>query len=299
MSISCDLIRSLEQLTEALEGLKQILPEALNLLRLNEFSSITIKLPYKLSTELKEICFHVQTFANTVKSLRKVTDNKDRMERIRAEVRKQGKDGTTHFKREDTAKFPELNDFLTELLNTVRNVDDLSTKIKQLSQEYYRNDISSWIKPAEIKAGEMENAAMLRKFAIATPALIGLGLAAAVSLRSTVAAFSLGISASYILYRKFSHEEAKFNDTQERFKRLNQDALRLLQITGEIKQNTQLLRTEIETCFFRDQPLLLTQIPISLEKLLTSLQFKEVNFEDLTERVNALVKVDLDHNCLL
>ena len=147
MSISCDLIRSLEQLTEALEGLKQILSEALNVLQLSEFSSIRIKLPYELSEELNKICFQVQIFATTVKSFRKVTDDKDRMERIRAEVRKQGEEGTTHFKHEDTAKFPELNDFLTELLNTVRKVDDLSTKIKQLSQEYYRNDISSWIKP--------------------------------------------------------------------------------------------------------------------------------------------------------
>ena len=303
------LINSIIPLTEVLEGLKRILQEAKNILRFDEFSTTGIELRYDyetLSRELNDICFQVLSYVDTVKSLHEMTDDEDQIERIRSEVRRQEEEGTENFKREDTAKFPELNNFLDELLYRVGKVDDLSTKIQQLSQEYFSN-VPSRIKPAEIKAGKMENAAKVRKIAFGATTVIcagfitegiGLGLIAAAKgtlahIHLSIACISGGVAIGYAsgnMYKKYSDEEAKFIDIQDKIKLLNRDAFRLSKIMGEVEQNTQLLRINIEACFIRDhdQPILLTQIPKSLKKLLTSLQFKGVNFEDLTERIKCI-----------
>ena len=318
-SKSCDLeqiwnqlIQSLDSLAAILDSLKQILPVILNvdLLCLEEFGSVGVNLQHehdKSSRQLNEIACDVVEFIIIAKSLREMADDKDQMERIRAEVRKQGERGTTHFDRQDIVRFPELNEFLTELLERVRNIDILSGRIEEQSREHYSN-LFSRNKTAEIRAKSKENSAWRRKivFGAAAVALfgvatggVGFGISAAIAgaqgtalgLSAIAAVGGGGGFATTKVSQKFSKEEAKFCGKKEGFERLNRAAFRLQQVTMEIQRYTRLFKTNIEACFIRDQPPLLRQIPRSLEKLFTALRFEGVNFNELRERAQSIVKV--------
>lgn len=320
MSKSCgleqiwnQLVQSLDSLATILDSLKQILPAIQNacadLLRLEEFGSVGVHLRQeydKSSRQLNKIACDVVEFIIIAKSLREMADDEDQMERIRAEVRKQRERGTTHFDRQDVVRFPELNEFLTELLARVRNIDILSGKIEKQSREHY-SSISSRNQEAEIKATSKEYSAWLRKIAFGTAAVaflgvatggIGLGIGAAfagaqgtaLGLATLAAVGGGGGFATGNISRKFSHEEAKFCGTKEGFERLNRATFRLQQVTGEIQRYTQLFKTNVEACFIRDQPPLLRQIPRSLEKLFTALRFEGVNFNEWRERAQSIVE---------
>lgn len=323
MSASCDfhqtwkqLVKYLESVPLILDSLKQILPVILDLdlLRLKEFPStrINLKGEYELSSgQLKAIACDVVALIIIVKSIREMAD--DRMkERIRVEVRKQIEKGTTHFDRQDIDRFPELNDFLAELLERVRNVDNLSGKIEQSSRDIYR-DLPNRNRMAENKAENGENSAWLRKvvFGAAAVGFVGvatgglglgigalvvgvqstaLGLTAAVGGGSALAAAGSALAAagSGLISRKYSQEEEKFCKAKEKFERLNRTAVRLQQVTGEIQRYTRLFKTSLDACFIREQPPLLRQIPRSLEKLFAALRFEGVNFENLRERAERI-----------
>ena len=306
------LIQSLDSLAGILDSLKQILPVILNvdLLGLEEFGSVGVNLQHeydKSSRQLNKIACDVVEFIIIAKSLREMADDKDQMERIRAEVRKQGERGTTHFDRQDIVRFPELNEFLTELLERVRNIDILSGRIEEQSREHYGN-LFSRNKSAEIKATSKENSAWLRKVAFGAAAVtlfgvatggVGFGISAAIAgaqgtalgLSALAAVGGGGGFATTKVSQKFSKEEAKFCGKKEGFERLNRAAFRLQQVTGEIQRYTRLFKTNIEACFIRDQSPLLRQIPRSLEKLFTALRFEGVNFNELRERAQSIVKV--------
>ena len=321
MSKSCgleqiwdQLVQSLDSLATIFDSLKQILPALQNscsdLLRFEEFGSVGVNLRREhdeSSRQLHKIACDVVEFIIIAKSLREMADDENQMERIRAEVRKQRERGTTHFDRQDIVRFPELNEFLTELLQRVRNIDVLSGKIERQSREHYSN-FSGRNQWAETKATSKESSAWLRKIAFGTAAValfgvatggIGLGIGAAIAgaqgtamgLTTLAAVGGGGGYATRNISRKYSHYEEKFSKTKQGFESLDRAAFRLQQVTGEIQRYTQLFKTNIEACFIRDQPPLLRQIPRSLEKLFTALRFEGVNFNELRERAQSIVDV--------
>ena len=300
------LVQRLDLIPTILDSLNKSLPALLNvdLLGLKGFSSVGVTLRHEYdrsSGQLNEIARNVIEYIIVAESLLKMADDKDQMERIRAEVRKQRERGTTHFDRQDIVRFSELNEFLTELLERVRNIDILSGRIEEQSRELYSN-LFSRNEAAEIKATSKENSAWLRKVAFGAAAVtlfgvatggVGFGIGAAIAgtqgtalVLSTLAAVGGGGGfAARNMSRKCSHEEAKFCKIKRDFESLKHNAIRLEQVTSDIQRYTRLLKTNIEACFICDQPPLLRQIPRSLEELF---RLERVNFNKLRKRAESI-----------
>ena len=301
-------IQCLESLIEALNILGKITPAILDgiqpvveLLGLEEFRFASISLRYeheKSSRDLYRIGCDVIDLIKIVESLHEMVDDEERIEKIRAEVRNQIEKETTHFDRKDVGCFPELIQFLNDVLARVRKVESLSENIDKNF-----NNLSTRNEKAENEAEKQENAAWLRKYFAGTFAAFSLytvvwGLSSVERDGASGAAFCyvglggiVGI-ASCVMLKTYEDKEKKFRKTKCEFKTLHKAASDLQIITCKIQQGIKVLKNKMEINFTREleQPPLLTYIEKSLAKIFTALRFERVNFSELKERASRLLE---------
>lgn len=292
--ITDEPVQCLESLTEFLKVLGEITPKILDgiqpMVGLEEYHSASISLRYeheRSCIDLYRIGCDVVAIIEIVESLREMADDEERIEKIRAEVRNQIERGTTNFDGKNVACFPELNDFLTELLISVRKLHSLSQRIEKnynifsTRQEKAKNEteneqnVASWMNVIVGAVAEGIIGAATGGFGTMIT-----GVADAV-FDTVVTGGTSGIAKIY------KDEEEKYCKTKERFKRLNAAALNFQDIICEIQQNAEPFKT-VNVCFIHHQQLLLSQTLISLDKLFSALRFKGVNFRELRKRAESI-----------
>lgn len=292
--ITDEPVQCLEALTEFLNVLSEITPTILDgiqpMVGLEKYCSTSISLRYeheRSCIDLSKISCDVVAIIEIVESLREMADDEERIEKIRAEVRNQIEKGTTNFDGKNVTCFPELNDFLTGLLISVRKLHSLSQRIeknynifstrkkKAKNESDIEQNVASWISVGAF-LGDLVDAAT---GGLGT--ILITGVADAVLGHVDISEGTSGIAKMY------KDEEEKYFKTKERFKRLNAAALNFQDIICEIQQNGEPFKT-VNVCFIHHQQPLLSHILASLDKLFGALRFKGVNFRELRKRAESI-----------
>lgn len=253
--------------------------------QIKEFCSFETGLGHKyqeLSYDLYGICQDVKVFSNIMELLRKMADDQDRIERLRAEFRCQEERGVTHFDSQNMKCFPELIDFKNELEKRIKDIKLLAEKIKEKKwKDFFAN-----IKDAEDKAARMENRAWWMKTSaralVAACAVIATGgiAGAIVVIGAEVAALgvaSAGIGGGYLSYKisgKSAQKEKEMRKNWERFELLRKEANKFTLDCSEVET----LSYEMDATISRAHPQPLTkQLSKSLENVLTILKKIDCN----------------------
>lgn len=304
LSRSCNnALQCLEALTSALDILSRIPPMVLtwiqpliSLFRLE--GNISLRYKYdRSSRDLNEIGYRVVELIDVLQSLSEMADDEDRIGRIFSEVKKNQE--VTHFDRQDITHFPELNDFLTEL---IARTDQAKTIYETI--EVKCTELSTRNEAAESEASNQESAAKQRKFVFRTVAVSltcamgGVGLAVFTGkMPALLGAASIGvgwagIGLSSMMSKEYLHKENEFHSTREKFKHLNQAAGHLQDIARESVFPAQTMNNDINVNFTRknipNQPPLLIRIDTSLDKLLKALKFGRRNFSDMRKEAEMI-----------
>lgn len=324
--ITDEPVQCLESLTEFFNVLSDITPAILDgihsMIRVKKFRSASISLRYeheRSCIDLYKTSRDVVAIIEIVESLREMVDDTKRIERIYVEVRNQIKRGKSNLDGKNVTCFPELNDFLTELLMSVR-------KIYSLSQRIEKNYNTFSTKKKKEEENEQNVASTLWKnvgfgsgvgavIGAATGGLLGFmvhGVAGVVfggvgvgggsgigdagigggsgigdvSIGGCSEIGVVGISGGNGIAKMYNEKEEKYHKTKESFKCLNAAALNLQHIICEI-QSAEPFKT-VNVCFIHHQQPSLSQILISLDKLFSALRFKGVNFRELRERAESI-----------
>lgn len=300
---STDTLQCLESLISALEILGRFPPIVLawikpviSIFQL-EASNISLRYEYdRSSSDLNKIGYHVMQLIDILQSLSEMADDEDRLLKIFDEVMNQK---VTHFDRQDITRFPELNDFLTELIARIDKANTLSNTIEIRCKE-----LSTRNEAAQTKASNQENAAKWIKHVLGTVKVsfpIAAGVMCLVAVTGKVPAVlgavsigvgSTGICLSQMAFEEYSQREEKFRSTKEEFMVLNQAAGRLQDIATQNLFPAQAIEIELNVNFTREnvpnQPPLLTRIKVSLDKLLKALKFERRNLCEMRKEAEII-----------
>lgn len=301
-----DVLQCLESIKNAFDILRGIpdvilksIKPVVDQLRL-EAANISLRYEHeRLSSDLNKIGYDVVELIDTLESICKMTDDKNRKQRIFAEVENQRKVGTSHLYRKDITRFPEFNDFLTELITRIDTARTLSQTVEEECKE-----LSTRIQAAETQASNKENVAKWMKLASTAVAVSiciaagGVGLAV-IAGKGAVILGALcigGGGGSGILsvkaYKNYSHEEEEFRSKKKEFKSLNDAAHDLRIIAREGIFPTRKVGTHILASLTHenmpDQPPSVEQITTSLESMFIALEIK-TDFGALREKAEGVV----------
>lgn len=266
--------------------------------QLKELRIANITFIYKediLLVELNGIATQVLAFIKIVEQLHKMAGDKERLQRIFAEVDTEKNRGVKVY-RQGNADFRELNGFISELRTRMRGVDELFEQI-----DGHCGTFCNESEKASKKAESLGNKAWQKKNGSRAVALVCFGLAAASPFSFTLMGVGAGICAAgvggyfYQLNKAFSCKERECFSAKKKFEQLNEAKKGLQKITGEIQRGRGggvPIHEDLNASIIGEDRLL-TQLPTSLKNLITTLEFKEMDFREMRKKVESIIK-DID-----